>query len=94
MTYKAPPLAWGPWIGVVPERQNICAVLTCESPGHAHKCFADDTRHHHGCCHYEVISQALYAEHQLMLRSGWGLLCDVHYRLAAALHDKARNTEK
>jgi hypothetical protein len=78
MSFRA---VFGPWLGVPKERQHICAIDGCELEGKAQRCPADDTNHFHGCVHYETTSEALYVEHHLKLRHGWGLLCDQHYKL-------------
>ncbi len=92
MSYKASKLAIGPWLGVTKARQTLCAIDGCDVPGLPHRCFADDTTHHHGCVHYESLGQVLYTEHKLRLRRGWGLLCDAHYKLAADLFKKTRTS--
>jgi hypothetical protein len=72
---------WGPWIGVPPERQSLCAVEGCLTPGKPQgPCPTDgNPGHHHGCVHYE---RGL-VDTGLTFRKGWGWLCDEHYAVVA-----------
>ncbi len=76
---------FGPWWGVPPERQLLCAIDGCKIEGQRQVCPADGNTHHHGCVHYERVSEALYTEHGLRLRHGWGLLCPTHYGMVRDL---------
>jgi hypothetical protein len=84
---KAP---WGPWIAVPKQYQTLCAVIGCKTLGRPQKCPADGNTHHHGCIHYEHTGEELYARHRLQLRTGWGLICDEHYALVAAIIHEQR----
>ncbi len=71
----------GPWMGVPKEKQHVCAVKDCITPGKPHACFYDGGYHHHGCIHYSCA--AVDAE-KLGLKfheDAWALLCDFHYTL-------------
>jgi len=83
---------WGPWLGVPPERQTICAVDGCETPGRSHQCPGDSTNHFHGCVHYDEISEQLYAR-GLKMRDGWGLLCDAHYKVVVKVWSEKKAKE-
>lgn len=70
------PTGFGPWLGVPAKRQALCAVQDCISPGRPQICLYDGRYHHHGCIHYDSAP----ANHGLVFRPGWGLLCDHHYQ--------------